>query len=118
MQIVFAVIGSEALWFTYGWLASAIIASYLSERKGYGERPGLASGLLLNVVGILVWLVVPPRPGSLWKLAGPFGSKVREERAAGGRGSGAAPIGSRGADGSGGEDGSGRDGGGGGDGGR
>ena len=33
----FAVIGAKALWLTYLWLASAIIASYLSARKGYGE---------------------------------------------------------------------------------
>lgn len=83
---VLALIGATALWLTYAWLLSAIIASYLSHRKGYGERPGLASGLLLNVIGILVWLVVPPRPGSLWKLAGPFGSKVRKERERGGDG--------------------------------
>ena len=85
---VLALIGATALWLTYAWLLSAIIASYLSHRKGYGERPGLASGLLLNVVGILIWLVVPPRPGSLWKLAGPFGSKVRKEREGGGDGGG------------------------------
>ena len=43
---------------------SAIVASYLSDRKGYGERPGLASGLLLNVSGVIVWLVVPPKAES------------------------------------------------------
>ena len=46
---VFALLGATALWLTYAWLASAIVASYLSGRKGYGERVGLASGLLLNV---------------------------------------------------------------------
>ena len=69
---VLALLGAKALWLTYAWLLSAIVASYLSHRKGYGERPGLASGLLLNVVGVLVWLVIPPRPGSLWKQVGPF----------------------------------------------
>ena len=69
---ILALLGAKALWLTYAWLASAIVASYLSHRKGYGERPGLASGLLLNVIGILVWLVVPPKPGSLWKQLGPF----------------------------------------------
>ena len=69
---VLALLGATALWLTYAWLLSAIVASYLSHRKGYGERPGLASGLLLNVVGILVWLVVPPKPESLWKQVGPF----------------------------------------------
>ena len=69
---VLALLGAKALWLTYAWLLSAIVASYLSHRKGYGERPGLASGLLLNVVGIVIWLVVPPKPESLWKQVGPF----------------------------------------------
>ena len=69
----FAVIGSTALWLTYGWLLSAIVASYLSDRKGYGEKAGLASGLLLTVVGVLLWLVWPAKDDSRWKLQGPFG---------------------------------------------
>jgi hypothetical protein len=82
---VLALIGSTALWLLYSWLASAIIASYLSHRKGYGERAGLASGLLLNFVGAIIWLVVPPRRDSLWKKVGPFGrggSKRRREEIA------------------------------------
>jgi hypothetical protein len=70
---VFALLGSTALWLLYSWLASAIVASYLSGRKGYGERVGLACGLLLNVIGVVIWLVVPPRAESLWKKIGPFG---------------------------------------------
>jgi hypothetical protein len=70
---VLALIGANALWLTYAWLASAIIASYLSGRKGYGERAGLASGLLLNAIGIVIWLIVPPKADSLWKKVGPFG---------------------------------------------
>ena len=69
---ILALLGAKALWLTYAWLLSAIVASYLSHRKGYGERLGLASGLLLNVIGIIVWLVVPPKPESLWKQVGPF----------------------------------------------
>ncbi|MGI8778938.1 MAG: hypothetical protein ACR2L8_01990 [Solirubrobacteraceae bacterium] len=72
MTIV-ALLGSTALWLLFTWLASAIAASYLSDRKGYGERPGLASGLLLNAVGVLIWLVVPPKADSLWKKIGAFG---------------------------------------------
>ena len=68
-----AVIGAQALWLTYAWLASAIVASYLSARKGYGEKLGLAFGLLLSVVGVIVWLVWPAKPDSRWKLRGPFG---------------------------------------------
>ena len=77
---LFALLGSTALWLLYAWLASAIIASYLSGRKGYGERPGLASGLLLNAIGILVWLVVPAKADSLWKRIGPFGRGGSKER--------------------------------------
>jgi hypothetical protein len=82
---VLALIGSTALWLLYSWLASAIIASYLSGRKGYGERAGLASGLLLNFIGVIIWLVVPPRRDSLWKKVGPFGrggNKRRRDRIA------------------------------------
>jgi hypothetical protein len=68
-----ALIGANALWLTYAWLLSAIIASYLSSRKGYGERPGLACGLLLNLLGALIWLFIPAKEHSLWKKVGPFG---------------------------------------------
>jgi hypothetical protein len=70
-----AVIGAGALWLTYLWLAAAIAASYLSARKGYGEKLGLAFGLLLSVVGVLIWLIWPAKPDSRWKLQGVFGSK-------------------------------------------
>ena len=69
-----AVIGSGALWLMYLWLASAIVASYLSARKGYGEKLGLAFGMLLSVVGVVVWLVWPAKPDSRWKLQGVFGT--------------------------------------------
>jgi hypothetical protein len=69
-----AVIGSRALWLTYLWLASAIIASYLSARKGYGEKLGLAFGMLLSAVAIVIWLLWPAKADSRWKLQGPFGS--------------------------------------------
>jgi hypothetical protein len=73
-----ALLGVKALYLTYAWLLSAIVASYLSDRKGYGERPGLASGLLLNAVGVLIWLVWPARPDSKWKLQGPLPSRGRQ----------------------------------------
>ena len=69
-----AVIGAQALWLTYVWLASAIIASYLSARKGYGEKLGLAFGLLLSFIGVIIWLIWPAKSDSRWKLQGPFGS--------------------------------------------
>jgi hypothetical protein len=74
MKLELAVIGSTALWLTYLWLASAVVTSYLSARKGYGEKLGLAFGLLLTVAGVVIWLVWPAKPDSRWKLQGPFGS--------------------------------------------
>ena len=76
---LFALLGAKALYLTYAWLLSAIVASYLSDRKGYGERPGLASGLLLNVIGVIVWLVWPARPESKWKQLGIFGTQRHGE---------------------------------------
>ena len=56
-MIYVAILGSKALWLLYLWLGSAVLASYLSERKGYGERVGLACGLLLTVVGVVIWAI-------------------------------------------------------------
>ena len=71
-MIVLGVIGAKALYLLFGWLLSAILASGLSSRKGYGEQVGLASGLLLAVLGVLIWLVWPARPDSRWKVQGPL----------------------------------------------
>jgi hypothetical protein len=82
--MIFAALGAKALYLLYAWLASGIVASYLSDRKGYGEKPGLASGLLLSAVGVLIWLLWPAKPDSRWKLQGVFGSggkTVAEARA-------------------------------------
>jgi fucose permease len=84
MSLVIAAIGAKALYLLYGWLASAIVASYLSERKGYGPKVGLAAGLLLSAIGALLFLVWPARRDSRWKLQGPFGrggKTVAEARA-------------------------------------
>jgi hypothetical protein len=81
---VFALLGGAALWLLYGWLLAAIVSSYLSERKGYGEKPGLASGLLLYPLGVLMWLIWPAREDSKWKKLGPFGrARIDEEKAPG-----------------------------------
>ena len=83
MELVIAVLGVKALYFLFVWMASAIIASYLSGRKGFGERIGLASGLILAPIGVLVWLIVPAKKESDWKVIGPFGRpKVTAEEAA------------------------------------
>jgi hypothetical protein len=70
-----ALMGAKALLYMYIWLISTIVASWLSDRKGYGEKPGLATGLLLTLVGAIIWLLVPARPHSKWKTAGPFGRR-------------------------------------------
>ena len=75
MTTYLAVIGATALWLTYLWLASGIVCSYLSARKGWGEKVGLAFGLLLSAVGVLIWLIWPAKADSRWKLQGPIGSK-------------------------------------------
>ena len=73
MTMLFALIGAKALLFLYIWLLSSIAASYLSNRKGYGEKPGLACGLLLHIVGVVIWLFWPAKPNSKWKTMGPVG---------------------------------------------
>ncbi len=40
---------------------NANFALGVSKRKGYGEKPGLASGLLLSALGLLIWVFVPRR---------------------------------------------------------
>jgi fucose permease len=74
-------LGAAALWLMYAWLLSAILASYLSERKGYGEKLGLAFGLLLSVVGPVIWLFWPAKPDSKWKLIGPIGRGKKDAEA-------------------------------------
>ena len=69
---IFALIGIKGLYLLFAWLLSAAISAWMSERKGYGERVGLAFGLLLSVVGLLIVLILPGRPRSLWKLEGPL----------------------------------------------
>ena len=64
--------GAWNLLWLYVWLVSAIAASYLSDRKGYGDRAGLATGLILTAVGVIVWLIVPAKPESKWKTQGAF----------------------------------------------
>lgn len=69
-MIPIGTIGVKALYLLFLWLISAAAAAWMSERKGYGERVGLTLGLLLSVVGLLVVLVLPARPGSSWKVNG------------------------------------------------
>jgi hypothetical protein len=70
MTFVLANLGVKALYLTYAWLVSCVISSWISARKGYGERPGLITSLLLSALGILIWLFIPARPDSRWKVQG------------------------------------------------
>jgi len=65
--IVAAAVGAKAFYLLMVWLASAIGASELSKRKGYGEKWGLGTGLLLSVIGLIIWIVVPARAESPWR---------------------------------------------------
>ena len=76
-MIPVALLGATALWLTYLWLGSAIAASWLSERKGYGEKPGLACGLLLSVLGLIIWIFIPAKQESKWKKDGIFPRRAR-----------------------------------------
>jgi hypothetical protein len=80
MTAIFALLGAKGLYLLYAWLVSAALAAYLSDRKGYGEKPGLACGLLLFVLGLVVWVLWPAREGSKWKEAGVLGSRTKADR--------------------------------------
>jgi len=65
--LVLAAVGAKAFYMLMVWLASAIAAAELSKRKGYGEKWGLGTGLLLSIIGVIVWVFVPPKANSPWK---------------------------------------------------
>ena len=74
---ILALIGAKGLYLLFAWLLSAAIGAWMTERKGYGQRVGLAFGLLLTVVGLLFVILLPGRPGSLWKTEGPLPRRKR-----------------------------------------
>jgi hypothetical protein len=80
-MILFGLMGAKALYLLIIWLLSAIAASWLSDRKGFGEKPGLATGLLLTFVGVIVWLVWPAKDASRWKIQGPIPKRGGEGQA-------------------------------------
>jgi hypothetical protein len=69
-MFLLATIGSAALYLLFVWLVSAAAAAWLADRKGYTERVGLMFGLILSAVGFLIVLLLPARPGSVWKVEG------------------------------------------------
>jgi hypothetical protein len=79
--IVFAgQIGADGLYLLFVWLISAAAASWLSDRKGYGERVGLTFGLLLSAIGLIIVLLLPGRPGSRWREEGWIPKRTRARR--------------------------------------
>jgi hypothetical protein len=73
-SLILGAFGVKAFYLLYVWLASAWAASWLSDRKGYGEKWGLGTGLLLSAVGVIIWLLIPARELSKWNQR-----KAREE---------------------------------------
>ena len=82
IDFVFADLGVKALYLTYIWLLSAVAASWLSDRKGFGERPGLITGLLLSLVGAIIWLVWPAKDASRWKVQGAIPKRGQQQTVA------------------------------------
>lgn len=80
-MIAIGTIGAKALYLLFAWLISAAAAAWLAERKGYAERVGLTLGLLLSVVGLLVMVLLPARPGSRWKVQGRLPRRRRPDSA-------------------------------------
>jgi hypothetical protein len=76
-MVVFGLIGIKAFYLLVVWLLSAAIGAWVAERKGYGERLGLAFGLLLTVVGLILVLLLPGRPGSAWRVEGWIPKRTR-----------------------------------------
>ncbi len=74
---IYALIGAKALYLLFAWLLSAACGSWMSDRKGYGERVGLTFGLLLSAIGFVIVLLLPARPGSRWKVEGPLPRRRR-----------------------------------------
>ena len=67
---IIATIGAKGLYLLFAWLLSAAAAAWVADRKGYGERVGLTFGLVLTVLGLLIVLLLPGRPGSKWRVEG------------------------------------------------
>ena len=80
MLFVLGATGNEPkyLLFFMAWLLGAALSGYLSERKGYGDKAGIATGLCLSLAGAVIWLFRPPRDNSDWRLKGPWGSQRKE----------------------------------------
>src|SRR5262249_8682207 len=69
---ILATIGAKGLYLLFAWLLSAAIGSWLSSRKGYGERVALTFWLLLSGVRVITVLLLPWGRGSAWREEGPL----------------------------------------------
>ena len=69
IQTVFAVIGPKAIFFLYAWLIGCMLASTAAALKGYPEKAGLATGLLLSILGGAIWMFLPGKRDSRWARA-------------------------------------------------
>jgi hypothetical protein len=65
-SLILGAFGVKAFYLLYIWLASAWATGWLSDRKGYGEKVGLGTGLLLSAIGVVIWLIIPARELSKW----------------------------------------------------
>ena len=77
-MLILGLLEENALYLFMAWLIGAAAAGYLSERKGYGDKPGLATGLCLSIAGAIIWLLVPARENSDWKIKGPWGNQRKD----------------------------------------
>ena len=80
MTPLVAAIRAKALYGLLIWLAGAVAAGWVADRKGYGEKVGLASALVLLVfspLAAVVWLLWPAKAESAWKTDGPLGRRSR-----------------------------------------
>jgi hypothetical protein len=75
---VLGVIGATGLYLLFAWLLSAAIGSWFTDRKGYGEKLGLTLGLLLTVLGLVMSILLPSRPGSAWREDGAIPPRWKE----------------------------------------
>ena len=64
--IVAGLKGADYFYLLYIWLGSAWLSSWLSGQKGYGDKAGLGTGLLLSAIGVVIWLLMPARELSEW----------------------------------------------------
>ena len=56
-----AALGAKALLLLYIWLLSAVVSGELARSKGYAEKAGLGTGLLLSILGLIIWLAIPAK---------------------------------------------------------